>query len=487
MRARSRAVLFLAGLLVASVLQGLPPASAAEIWIVDDPGPDCLAGVDFDTIQEAVNDPNVDPGDIVKVCPGVYQETVTVTKQLRFLGPQAGVDARTRPGGDTTEAIVGRSGGAFDVRVGGVVIDGFKIRGGTDPGWGVRFDPGGSGYRLANNIVEENMFGVNLNSDGGTQTLIERNLFRNNNWTGPPADEPFKAGEGIYSDQGLSNAVIDSNRFSGHADDAIFLNGGTVDGTASHFDVTISNNSLLSDNSIALVNTTSSLIIGNEHVDSQGSAVFIGGGVTGLDIVGNVMRDGKGRGIRIVEDGFCPGEPCTDPAPNADIRVFDNEFVGNASRAIDVAAGRYAGILDARYNWWGDASGPSGWGNGAGQAVSAHVQFFPWALDLDFERLAACRNRSTKRSDIVDGTLGNDILCGGGGDDIIRGRGGNDLLIGGSGDDLLKGARGNDALIGGAGYDLLIGGAGFDSLQGWQDDDLCLTGADGGQTATCEG
>jgi Ca2+-binding RTX toxin-like protein len=474
-------VLILAGLLVASILQGASSVSAAELWIVDDSTPGC-PGVDFSTIQEAVDHPDVDPGDFIKVCPGVYPETVTVTKRLIFQGPQVGVDARNRPGAETTEAVLDAPGGAFDVRVDGVAIDGFWIKDATDPGWGARFDPNHSGYRFVNNIVEDNMFGIYLNSKGETESVVQWNRFRNNNWPGE-VGEPLKADEGIYSDLGLANVVIDSNRFTGHVDDAIFLNGRA--NRISHFDVTISNNSLLSDNSIALLNTQSALIIDNLHDHSQGSAVFVGGGVRGLDIVGNEMRDGVGRGVNISRE-FCNGDFCTEPEPNADIRINDNQFKRNALRAIDVADGRYVGILDGRYNWWGDVWGPRGWGIGAGDAVSAHVNFFPWAVDTEFERFTVCGNRFRAGSDIVDGTSGNDILCGGGGDDIIRARGGNDLLIGGSGSDELKGGAGNDAQLGGTGHDLLRGGAGFDSLQGWQDVDLCLLEQDGGQTATCE-
>ena len=35
-------------------------------------------------------------------------------------------------------------------------------------------------------------------------------------------------------------------------------------------------------------------------------------------------------------------------------------------------------ITDARYNWWGDATGPSGQGSGSGQTVSSGVIFEPW-------------------------------------------------------------------------------------------------------------
>ena len=36
------------------------------------------------------------------------------------------------------------------------------------------------------------------------------------------------------------------------------------------------------------------------------------------------------------------------------------------------------GIVDARDNWWGDASGPSGAGPGSGDAVTTNVDFNPW-------------------------------------------------------------------------------------------------------------
>ena len=35
-------------------------------------------------------------------------------------------------------------------------------------------------------------------------------------------------------------------------------------------------------------------------------------------------------------------------------------------------------IIDAKYNWWGVANGPSGEGSGDGDAVSEHVDFDPW-------------------------------------------------------------------------------------------------------------
>jgi parallel beta-helix repeat protein len=39
------------------------------------------------------------------------------------------------------------------------------------------------------------------------------------------------------------------------------------------------------------------------------------------------------------------------------------------------------GTINAEYNWWGDASGPAGFGPGSGDSVSDYVDFDPWLAD----------------------------------------------------------------------------------------------------------
>ncbi len=64
-----------------------------------------------------------------------------------------------------------------------------------------------------------------------------------------------------------------------------------------------------------------------------------------------------------------------------------------------------------------------------------------------------CTIEGTARSDRLNGTRGNDVICGFGGGDRIDGRGGNDLVYGGPGDDRIKGGRGRDVLYGNFGED----------------------------------
>ncbi len=79
--------------------------------------------------------------------------------------------------------------------------------------------------------------------------------------------------------------------------------------------------------------------------------------------------------------------------------------------------------------------------------------------------------RGTNRGDTLRGTLGDDIICGFGGDDRLFGRGGNDCIAGGPGDDELFGRSGHDTLLGGSGNDELRGGTGNDLLLGRSGDD----------------
>jgi hypothetical protein len=96
------------------------------------------AKADFTTIQAAVS--AVPPGSTINVCPGVYQEQVTITRPLTLQGVQTGNNAQvviTTPAGTSLGATVpvaipvvalvavSNSGGAVDIS--GVTIDGEGI------------------------------------------------------------------------------------------------------------------------------------------------------------------------------------------------------------------------------------------------------------------------------------------------------------------------------------------------------------------------
>lgn len=83
--------------------------------------------------------------------------------------------------------------------------------------------------------------------------------------------------------------------------------------------------------------------------------------------------------------------------------------------------------------------------------------------------------------DLVNGMNGADTILGGDGADQIHGQGGDDLIYGGTGDDDLKGQGGDDTLYGGDGADKIDGGNDDDFLSGGFGDDT-LTGGQGSDT-----
>ncbi len=290
-------------------------------------------------------------GDTIQVCPGTYNEQVTINKTLTLVGAKAGVDARTRA--TTGESIINSSCGPVQIFADNVVLDGFTVQGATDldPCYiaGIYTNPGGfgydGGYKIRNNIVQNNIIGIELDNTGALQTTVERNLIQNNNNPGPDG------GTGIDTNFGLSNAVIDNNKFVGHTNSAINAFGGGSN-------IAVSNNEF-SANARALgwFAVTSSSITGNNVHNSTDPAtadIRIFGGVSSLSITCNTLANGAGRAIRIGD--FCPG------CPNSSISINNNNIFGYPVAGLQVDAASYIGApgsLNATNNWWGSSTGPT--------------------------------------------------------------------------------------------------------------------------------
>ena len=117
----------------------------------------------FASIQAAVA--AAEPGDKVKVCPGLYNEIVTVPKTLELDG--AGPDPRERTGDPTEEAVV-RS---FKLLAPAVVLEGFTIQG-TFPS--IVTSQLFSGYRVERNLVNSLLV---LQTSGFEETRVRQNVF----------------------------------------------------------------------------------------------------------------------------------------------------------------------------------------------------------------------------------------------------------------------------------------------------------------------
>jgi hypothetical protein len=312
---RVRPILLLISIATIGWLQ-VPAAHAAvasNILVVDQDGfgdPfDCTAtDPAFTTIQSAVD--AAAPDDFIVVCPGTYGESVTVpaeTPRLRVLGAQFGVDARTRNVGAENETIVDPpTGPAFSLLASNTVLDGFTIQGATDAP-GIYTSPDQMRYKIQNDIVTDNVFGVHLNSsDGGDRTLVRYCLFTENNETGTAS------GNAIYSDQGLSNAKIRKNLFADQANSAIEFP--YVNDVANSTILIESNRSVDNGHFLSLFNVSTMNVTGNRTADTtslddatQGSAIEIGGQTSDVVIQKNIFGHPALSGVEVHDDGLGTG------------------------------------------------------------------------------------------------------------------------------------------------------------------------------------
>ena len=84
----------------------------------------------------------------------------------------------------------------------------------------------------------------------------------------------------------------------------------------------------------------------------------------------------------------------------------------------------------------------------------------------------------TDGDDLIFGLAGNDLISGGLGNDCIFGGDGDDVIYGNDGDDMIRGNSGNDILKGHLGTDLLYSDSGADVLDGGDGTDRCYFPAD---------
>jgi hypothetical protein len=99
-------------------------------------------------------------------------------------------------------------------------------------------------------------------------------------------------------------------------------------------------------------------------------------------------------------------------------------------------------------------------------AVEANIFFF-----------RRCTVLGDNRANALNGTTGNDVICGRGGNDRINGRGGADLVFGGNGGDTINGGGGGDDLRGDSGADTVRGQGARDRLDGGSGRDTLSGGA----------
>lgn len=315
----------------------------------------------FDSINAAIADAN--SGDTIDVAPGTFSEQVNVNKSITLLGAQNGVDAQTgRTGASETILDTTANGGKTQLVIGAddVTIDGFTVQNETNSnlfGAAIYIQPGHHGTHIVNDIVQNNQIGLYLANDSSTdQTVVQHDLFQNNNQTGPGS------GNGIYLDQftaggAVTNVLIDSNTFTNNSAAGVGLS--STSSTAATSNVTISNNVFDSNgDGIYAFETQNSQITNNTIENSAHSGIGLYGDDSGINISGNNITNSDtanngSAGIRIGS--------YNDTTPNSNITITGNGITSTTgnnlqldpSTASGAMAAAYTGTLNASLNYWG--------------------------------------------------------------------------------------------------------------------------------------
>ena len=135
--------------------------------------------------------------------------------------------------------------------------------------------------------------------------------------------------------------------------------------------------------------------IQNGH-SAYGAGIYCGGLECSPTIIGNIITmntaDSVGGGITCI--GASPSiDSCTISNNNGDGIYCQISYVGHPRPIIhynnitdNTGYGVYNKVwnmifIDARYNWWGDPSGPGGFGPGTGDEVNYFVIYNPWLTE----------------------------------------------------------------------------------------------------------
>jgi parallel beta-helix repeat protein len=230
---------------VAAALAFAAPVSGVGRPIIVDDGSDC-PNPDAATITGGVA--LASPGDTILVCPGTYEERVTISTNGLTLR------AKGAPGDVVVDGNIGPAGTAalHLVNVSGVTVEGFTVREGheadilldnadgntirknvtTAAGHdGIELRLGSAGNLIEHNVAIDNLAfnacGIQIRDAGSTGNLVRHNATINNNWgirvglgaTGNLVFDNLSINNralGIFNFAGGNDNVVESNRAFGN-------------------------------------------------------------------------------------------------------------------------------------------------------------------------------------------------------------------------------------------------------------------------------
>ncbi len=343
--------------------------SYATLWYVH---PDSALNAIQAGIDSCSND------DTVLVGPGRYFENITFDGMAITVMSEYGPDTTIIDGDSPSNPDTGSVARFVNGEDTTSVLDGFTITDGSgtrDPLWG--FLGGGifcdnASPTIRGNIITEDTadFGGGIECQYYSSPIIIGNTIRGNR--GDSASGGIECY--VYSSPHIEDNRIDSNTSN---------SGGAGIQVYDNCSPSIINNAIIGNIAgswgggirvgiFSSPTITGNFIKGNEAVEGGGIECD---GNASPTINSCTITDNTGDGV------WC--ETGSNPVIN------DNDIFGNLPfgvRNID------AGItINAENNWWGDPSGPSGFGPGTGDSVSNYVDFDPWRTSPSVEEIEIVR------------------------------------------------------------------------------------------------
>jgi len=315
--------------------------------------------------------------DTVLVAPGTYFENIIWpnTQGIDLVG-ECGRDTTIIDGSDVAEVII------MDVGLDSTtVIKGFTITHGDATYAGGINCSSNSSPSIVNNIITENnaAIGGGIHCDQSTPFITD-NIISNN--TAPD-------GAGIYCSY-LGDAIITNNIITGNINN-VAIGGGIL---------VIQSSPLISYNTITM------------NTAIEGGGIFCGtttGYASAPTIINNTISNNtanEGAGIHCAILGCSPTiDSCIISNNNGD-GIFSRDLADPVIHYCNIMGNTGYGVIntdstltiDATNNWWGNPSGPGGFGPGTGDSVSQYVDYIPWLTNP--VGIKATENRKLEIRDI---------------------------------------------------------------------------------------